>query len=165
MSTTMLPHPTTSSFPSAIPAKNSGRPVERRMRIIFADPSGLQPLGVARENRADPRGKLAPLSRVERRRFTSDGVTGNDAKLLERGLVAGDHGGVALAPALERTRGAQFLDRRVVKTHQIGISCPANAPSALPFARQHVGGARNHAIGHRALRDVPVPSMPQRTRN
>src|SRR6516225_4370944 len=97
----MLPHPTTSSFPSAMPAKNSGRPVERRMRIIFTGPSGLQLRGIACEHPHEARRELPSFGGFQRWSCPSDRIALNHAQFLQGGFVAGDDGHVGLASAIE----------------------------------------------------------------
>src|SRR5215469_5917964 len=158
----MLPHPTTSSFPSAMPANNSGRPLERRMRTIFTDPSGLQLLGIAAEHAFHARGELPPFGGLERWSCPRDRIALNNAQLPEGGFVASDDGNVRLAVAPEGTGGAELFDRARVARYQLGVPGAAHAPRALPFAREEIGGARDHATGHRALRHIAVPPVAQR---
>src|SRR5215469_6685057 len=160
----MLPHPTTSSFPSAIPAKNSGRPVESWKRVGLTGPSGLQPFRIARDERVDARGELAPFGWFERRGALRNRITLYNAEILQGGLVARDDWNERLARALEGASRLKLLDRIVVTRHQLEIAGSANPPSALPFTGQHVGRAGHYSIRHRSLRDIAVPSMAQRAR-
>src|SRR5215469_571458 len=154
----MLPHPTTSSFPSAMPAKNSGRPFERRMRIIFTDPSGLQPLGVALEHPLYACRELPSFRSLERGSCPGDCVALNHPQLLQGSLVASNDGHVGLAGAFESAGSAESFDRAAVAPYQLAVSCSTHAPCSLPFAREDVGRARDHSIWHRALGYIAVPS-------
>src|SRR5215469_5750488 len=158
----MLPHPTTSSFPSAMPAKNSGRPLERRVRIIFTDPSGFQRPGIALQHPLHPCSELPSFRGLERGSCLGDRIALNNAQLLQSGLVAGDDRHVRFASALESAGSTESCDRAAVPRYQFTISGAAHAPCALPFAREDVGGARDYPIRHRALSHVAVPSVAQR---
>src|SRR6516162_2626908 len=158
----MLPHPTTSSFPSAMPAKDSGRPVKRRMRIVFTDPSGFQLLGIALNHPLHACRELPSFGALERRSRAGDCIALNNAQFLQGGLIASDDGHIGLAVAFESAGSAQSFDRAAVTRYQLSVSGTAHAPRSLPFAREDVGRASDHPIGHRALGYVAVPSMAQR---
>src|SRR5215469_3199806 len=158
----MLPHPTTSSFPSAMPAKNSGRPLERRMRIIFTDPSGLQLRGIALEHPLHACRELPSFGVLERWSSPGECIALNNAQFLQGGLVAGDDGHVGLAGAFESAGSTESFDRAAVTRYQLAVPGATHPPCSLPFAREGVGGAGDHPVGHRTLGYIAVPSVAQR---
>src|ERR1700691_905449 len=109
----MLPHPTTSSFSSAIASRRfsfRGRCVAGG-RIVFADPSALKSLAVAFAQRGKSCGEFAPLGVAQRWRARADCVAVDDAEFLERGLERSDGRAIGLRAALECACDAKFLDR------------------------------------------------------
>src|ERR1700691_5153256 len=112
-STTMLPHPTTSSFSSAIASRRfsfRGRPVAGA-RIVFADPSAFNHLGIAFAQCAESCGEFPPFVIAERRCARADSVTIDHAEFLERRLECRDGRTIGLCAAFESARDAKFLDR------------------------------------------------------
>src|ERR1700689_4094422 len=102
----MLPHPTTSSFSSAIASRRfsfRGRRVAGG-RIVFADPSVLKHLGVAFAQRIESCREFAPLGVAEHWRARGDCVALDDAKILERGFERSDGRAIGLGAALECAR-------------------------------------------------------------
>src|SRR5271156_2342243 len=98
----MLPHPTTSSFSSAIAPRRFSRR-RRRMaggRIVFADESALKHLGVALAKCGEARGEFMALGVAQRRSSGGDGVAIDDAEFLERCFQGRDGRAPGLGAAL-----------------------------------------------------------------
>src|ERR1700676_3393211 len=119
----MLPHPTTSSFSSAIaPHRFSfgGRRVAGG-RIVFADPSALKHFGVAIAQRGESGREFAALGVGESGRTSTDRVAVDDAEFLQRRLERCDGRAISLGAALEGAGDAKFLYRVGIQAHQLDV--------------------------------------------
>src|SRR5271156_6219737 len=157
----MLPHPTRSSFSSAIASRRySFRWIPMPGgRIVFADPSALKHLAGPLAQRCEAPGELAAFVVAHGRSAGADRVALDDTKLLERGLQRCDGRTKGPGAALEGAREAEFVDRSRIQSHQLGVARAADLPCALPFARHRVGRSGDDAVRSRALRQVAVPVM------
>src|SRR5580693_10637871 len=126
----MLPHPTTSSFSSAIAPRRFSRRGRRVAggRIVFAHESALKHLGVALAQRGEARGEFVALGVAERGSSGGDGVTVDNAEILERCFEGSDRRAIRLGAALEGACEAEFVDRVGVQTHQLAVAGAADLP-------------------------------------
>src|SRR5580698_2303744 len=120
----MLPHPTTSSFSSAIAPRRFSRRGRRMAggRIVFADESALKHLGIALAQCGEARGEFVALTLAERWGSGGDGVALDDAEILERCFEGRDSRAPGLGATLECACEAKFLDCVGVQTHQLAVA-------------------------------------------
>src|SRR5258706_16390829 len=117
----MLPHPTTSSFCSAIAMRHFERGRAGGARIGLADPSALEHRGAVVAQLAEPNHEFVTLVVVQGRSAFAERVTRDRAELFERELEAGDSRAVRFAAAFESAGGAEVADCLRVEMHQFGI--------------------------------------------
>src|SRR5258708_15790200 len=134
MSTTMLPHPTTSSLCSAIAMGHLERGRPSCARVGLADPSALEHGGAVVAKLAEANLELATFFVAKRRGAVAEQIAGDHAELLQRGFEACDSRDVRLAAALESTRRAEVADHLRVEMHQLAVGGAADLPCALPLA-------------------------------